>query len=250
MPLELRDLATDKKFEVPNDGATIGRIGSSKADLQLDEAGISNRHARVFAVEDTWFIEDLGSANGTFVGEHRVSGPTAIAANDVLTIARTKLVVVGPAWDPNQNQTVLAQPAMSLQEAQALLAAKPPADARDKTAPVGRPAVPAAADAGDKTAPVGRPAVAAERLSSRTLVRAIIPGCAHVLGDGCMNFFSKPTVKNCGAFPARSWTRISRRNASRNFRCPPPSKGRCSPTTKPNTGRWWMNLPIPTAARG
>ena len=44
----------------------IGR--GSDAAIQLDDDYVSTRHARVAASGDEWFVEDLGSTNGTYVG--------------------------------------------------------------------------------------------------------------------------------------------------------------------------------------
>jgi diguanylate cyclase (GGDEF)-like protein len=51
--------------------AIIGR--SADADLVVEEPGVSRRHARVARTADGGFyVEDLGSTNGTFVGTTRV----------------------------------------------------------------------------------------------------------------------------------------------------------------------------------
>ncbi len=52
-------------------GATIGR--AADASLVVEDAGVSRRHARVAPTSDGGFyVEDLGSTNGTFVGSRRV----------------------------------------------------------------------------------------------------------------------------------------------------------------------------------
>ncbi len=70
------------------DIALIGR--STDADLWLGDDGVSRKHARLTKVENDFFIEDLNSANGTFVQGERITrrkladgdqiqlGPTAI----------------------------------------------------------------------------------------------------------------------------------------------------------------------------
>ena len=47
-------------------------------DLLLTEGGVSRNHARVFEDGGTVFIEDLGSANGTFVDGERIAEPTPL----------------------------------------------------------------------------------------------------------------------------------------------------------------------------
>ena len=40
----------------------------------LPERQVSSRHARVFPDGGAWWVEDLGSTNGTYIGSRRVSG--------------------------------------------------------------------------------------------------------------------------------------------------------------------------------
>jgi len=49
---------------------TIGR--KSDNDIVIDNPAVSGHHARVAKVQSVYFIEDLGSTNGTFVNEKRV----------------------------------------------------------------------------------------------------------------------------------------------------------------------------------
>ncbi len=60
----------------------IGRAAGS--DLILDLPMISGRHARVFRAGDSIRIEDLGSANGTFLNGRRIDGPTIVRAGDLV----------------------------------------------------------------------------------------------------------------------------------------------------------------------
>jgi DNA-binding winged helix-turn-helix (wHTH) protein len=52
----------------------IGR--DAKADVVLDSAAVSRRHARITITHEGATIEDLGSKNGTFVGERSLEGGT------------------------------------------------------------------------------------------------------------------------------------------------------------------------------
>jgi hypothetical protein len=42
--------------------------------LVLDDGYSSSRHARIFPQGGAWYVEDLGSTNGTYVGDRRISG--------------------------------------------------------------------------------------------------------------------------------------------------------------------------------
>ncbi|QTE29527.1 FHA domain-containing protein FhaB/FipA [Pengzhenrongella sicca] len=54
----------------------IGRAPS--CTLVLDDDYSSSRHARIFPSGGQWFVEDLGSTNGTFLGTTRVEEPTPV----------------------------------------------------------------------------------------------------------------------------------------------------------------------------
>jgi two-component system, cell cycle response regulator len=54
----------------------VGR--SRDATIHYDDKGMSRRHARVFKQGDRFFVEDLGSRNGTFVSGERVIGRTEL----------------------------------------------------------------------------------------------------------------------------------------------------------------------------
>jgi FHA domain len=67
----------------------IGR--GPDAAIRLDDDYVSTRHARVAASEDQWFVEDLGSTNGTYVGSSRITQPTTITLGTQIRIGKTVL---------------------------------------------------------------------------------------------------------------------------------------------------------------
>lgn len=74
-----------------DDAIVIGRRPG--VAIQLPFAGVSGEHARIVREERGWLIEDLGSANGTCIGERRVRArmPTAIAAGDAIRIGGVEI---------------------------------------------------------------------------------------------------------------------------------------------------------------
>lgn len=70
---------------------TFGRAETST--VSLDDAYISDHHARVFLQDGEWHVSDLGSTNGTFVNQVKVTSPTPIAAGDQLGIGKTTVEV-------------------------------------------------------------------------------------------------------------------------------------------------------------
>lgn len=68
-------------------GTLIGR--SPECALVLDDDYASGRHARIFESDGQWLVEDLGSTNGTFVDNRRITAPTPLTAGSTLRIGRT-----------------------------------------------------------------------------------------------------------------------------------------------------------------
>ncbi|WP_310961707.1 FHA domain-containing protein FhaB/FipA [Nocardioides terrisoli] len=67
----------------------IGR--GTDAAIRLDDDYVSTRHARIASDGDQWFVEDLGSTNGTYVGSRRISQPMALGLGSQVRIGKTIL---------------------------------------------------------------------------------------------------------------------------------------------------------------
>ncbi len=74
-------------------GVLIGR--APECTLVLDDEFASTRHARIFPQPEGWFVEDLGSRNGTFLGGNRLTGTAPVGVGSVLRIGRTTLELRG-----------------------------------------------------------------------------------------------------------------------------------------------------------
>jgi len=68
----------------------IGR--SPESTLVLDDDYASGRHARIYPEDGAWFVEDLGSTNGTFSGQKRITDtPLRLDVGTTLRIGTTVL---------------------------------------------------------------------------------------------------------------------------------------------------------------
>jgi len=65
----------------------IGR--GNDAQIRLDDDYVSTRHARIAASGDQWFVEDLGSTNGTYIGTVRLTQPTTITLGTQVRVGKT-----------------------------------------------------------------------------------------------------------------------------------------------------------------
>ena len=67
--------------------ASIGRAAGCQ--ITLDDTYCSQLHARVFTNEGQWFVEDLGSTNGTWLNRQKVAGPMVLRRGDRLQVGNT-----------------------------------------------------------------------------------------------------------------------------------------------------------------
>jgi class 3 adenylate cyclase len=96
------DLSTITTFK-------IGRLGEN--NLTLPNVWVSRRHAMIQREStNSYYVIDLGSANGTFVNGIRLTTPTKLASGDVISFGKSHFnfhTTENPPPPPNQiNQTI------------------------------------------------------------------------------------------------------------------------------------------------
>ncbi|MFZ9519223.1 MAG: FHA domain-containing protein [Silvanigrellaceae bacterium] len=75
---------------VPVGEIVLGRAGAVPLVAEDEEA--SRKHARIYVADDgVLYVEDLGSANGTFFNEERLSGRKALLHGDIVRLGRTRI---------------------------------------------------------------------------------------------------------------------------------------------------------------
>jgi predicted component of type VI protein secretion system len=96
----------------------IGR--SPEAELRIDDSQVSRRHASVSpAADGSAIVEDLGSANGTFINHNQVQGPERLDPGDELLIGVSVILLRSSqqvAAQPNATRLVPAALAMAPRE--------------------------------------------------------------------------------------------------------------------------------------
>lgn len=79
----------EKSFSISE--IVIGRDPAS--DYPIDEETISLRHCKISFHHKHWWIEDLGSTNGTFLNGDMIKTPTVITHGDELRLGQADLSV-------------------------------------------------------------------------------------------------------------------------------------------------------------
>ena len=83
----LTGFSAGRQLSLPYGGIALGR--NEDAGLRFDpeqDLHVSGRHAAVNVDEEGWFIQDLGSLNGTFVNGQRISAPTRLRDRDQIQL--------------------------------------------------------------------------------------------------------------------------------------------------------------------
>jgi pSer/pThr/pTyr-binding forkhead associated (FHA) protein len=98
--LKIKD-RTLREIVLHKDGfTTIGRNPSS--DIHLENPAVSRSHAKIYREDGMYYIEDLGSSNGTFLNTERLSWKAGLTSkvswkapltnNDKIIIAKYILI--------------------------------------------------------------------------------------------------------------------------------------------------------------
>jgi pSer/pThr/pTyr-binding forkhead associated (FHA) protein len=71
-----------------------GQIQIGRADacqIKLEDTYVSTFHARIFNRDGAWLVEDLGSTNGTYLNQRRVTSPVEVRSGDRVKLGKTTL---------------------------------------------------------------------------------------------------------------------------------------------------------------
>jgi pSer/pThr/pTyr-binding forkhead associated (FHA) protein len=88
-------------LESPEDEPPVGRaialgpinsLGRNVNNtIYVEDDFVSANHAMLTFRGRSWFVEDQGSTNGTYVNGHRIDRPVALSYGDELTIGRVRM---------------------------------------------------------------------------------------------------------------------------------------------------------------
>lgn len=81
-------------FRVGRDPQVIGRAPT--AHIVLADPHLSRRHATVQLTDEGAWLTDLGSTNGTWLNDQRITGSVPLSDGDVIRLGRTDLRYFDP----------------------------------------------------------------------------------------------------------------------------------------------------------
>jgi pSer/pThr/pTyr-binding forkhead associated (FHA) protein len=90
-----------QEHRIPSQTATIGR--AVECDVVIVSKDVSREHARVHLEGRRWFVEDLGSTNGSFLNGERVIGSMDMRDGDSLKVGDVTFVFHDPDTTTREN---------------------------------------------------------------------------------------------------------------------------------------------------
>lgn len=94
------------KFAITRLRTTIGR--SARSDICIPDAFASRLHAEIRQEGDAFWLQDLGSANGTKYNGSNVTVPIPLVPGGEIQIGETVIVFEDDRFQPNKNATLIA----------------------------------------------------------------------------------------------------------------------------------------------
>jgi len=88
---QLVEQGTGEAFALGFEPVSIGRHADNQ--IILPDPQVSRHHAEIVMQGGRWVINDLGSANGTYVNGQRIQGPQVISHGDLIRVGQTQFQV-------------------------------------------------------------------------------------------------------------------------------------------------------------
>jgi predicted component of type VI protein secretion system len=94
-------------FDLTKEVTTLGRdVG---CDIVLGDPEVSRQHARLTRTPGGYVLEDLGSTNGTFVNNERLTSPQVLHSGDLIGLSE-KVTLTFDMVSPEGAKTVMGEP--------------------------------------------------------------------------------------------------------------------------------------------
>lgn len=81
-----------KEYYTIDDGIVLGRNRNN--DIVIKDPFVSKKHFQIVKDEDEYFLEDMGSANGTFLNKLRISDIVKLENGDIIRVGQIQFLFV------------------------------------------------------------------------------------------------------------------------------------------------------------
>jgi len=112
---------TMQAYDFKQESIVVGR--EQGADVVIDNASVSRRHAEIRLGDNGWEVVDLGSSNGTFIRGTKIQGPHTLGLGDEIGFGKFSIVfgkALGegehPVQSPSGSVPKAKQPTMTRTE--------------------------------------------------------------------------------------------------------------------------------------
>lgn len=85
------------EYYTVGDGLTLGRQKNN--DVVIKDQFVSKRHCRIGETDGAYFLEDLGSANGTYLNGERIATATPLQDGDYIGLGKLEFIFVEKGGD-------------------------------------------------------------------------------------------------------------------------------------------------------
>ncbi|MDO9088051.1 MAG: FHA domain-containing protein [Anaerolineaceae bacterium] len=89
--ISFKDHPDQEAFMIQQNDVLLGRDPNCK--IHIPDETISAQHARLYLIDQNWWIHDLNSTNGTFLNDERIEQPCILTDNDMLQVGNIKLII-------------------------------------------------------------------------------------------------------------------------------------------------------------
>lgn len=163
-----------KVFPINKGEMHIGRDISN--EIVINDAEVSRKHVRVVIQAGEVMIEDLGSTNGTFANEQRLSGPYTLVPGDTLQLGEHVVLVFEAALQAS-DATVAVPPGSVMPEGEYDEEATPLQPLKmPSPLPAPQYELPSVPAATDTSTPSFQPPAAPPKDNRRTIIIAVAIG--------------------------------------------------------------------------
>lgn len=77
--------------QVALDGTEVLLGRDPSCQFTIPDSSVSHRHARIYQSDGQWYVEDLGSTNGTYMNDRPLTRPMLLRTSDKIAVGRSVL---------------------------------------------------------------------------------------------------------------------------------------------------------------